>query len=81
MTKTPILEQYFNNISLNNLFWDFFHDGKNYTISDYSLSNVLINTRCESWKSEILLHSKAVESIYLIRNYDMIGSGSQRMKS
>lgn len=72
MTKKQILEQYFKSISLSNLFWDYFHEGKNYTISDYYLSNILINISCESWKSEILEHSKVVESIYLIRNYDII---------
>lgn len=74
MTKKQILEQYFKSISLSNLFWDFSYNGKNYTISDYILSNVLLNTSHKSWEFEILASSKVVECIYLIRSYDMIGS-------
>ncbi|REC60500.1 hypothetical protein DRF65_20775 [Chryseobacterium pennae] len=74
MTNKQILEQYFKSISLSNLFWDFSYNGKNYTISDYILSNVLLNTSHKSWEFEILARSKVVECIYLIRSYDMIGS-------
>lgn len=73
MTKPQLLQQYFTDVSLNGSFWDFSYNGKNFTITDYILSNILLNASSESWKSEIIGCSKIIESIYIIRDYDMIG--------
>jgi hypothetical protein len=74
MTKPQLLQEYFTDISINGSFWDFSYNNLNYIISDYILSNLLFYGSSDNWKSDIIERAKVIESIYIIRDYDMIGS-------